>query len=230
MMPIRLTPAVKVILIACVALFLLQLLSPALAGALAFFPSEFAHGQVWRLLTYAFVHTDPLQLVLNLMMVAFIGSELESTWGTRKFVQFSLFCTIVAALCYFAISVVMGSAGPMVGSSGAVYGMLAAYGILFKERVMLFMMLFPMKAKHFIWVLAAVEFFSSISYGRSGLVSVGHLGGLAAGYGYLYGRAFWNVFIRQRKDQWTSTQRAKKVKSSHLKLVKKSDDDKQTWH
>lgn len=236
MMPIRLTPAVKVILIICAALFLLQLGVPGLVGWLVLFPSEFMHGHFWQILTYAFVHTDPLHLVLNLMMVAFIGSELEAIWGTKRFVQFYLFCAIMAGATYIALSMFFGSAGPaapMMGSSGAVYGLLVAYGILFKERVMLFMMLFPMKAKHFIWVLAGVEFLSSISYGRGGLVSVAHLGGMGAGYGYLYGRAFWNVFVKQRKDSWSATQRVKRVqKASHLKLVKgerKPPDDK-TWH
>jgi membrane associated rhomboid family serine protease len=233
MMPIRLTPAVKVILIICVAMFFLQLVAPGVVSVFALFPSEFAHGHFWQILTYAFLHTDPLQLVLNLMMVVFIGSELEGTWGTKRFVQFYLFCAVLAGACYFLLSAILGSAGPMMGASGAIYGLLAAYGILFKERVMLFMMLFPMKAKHFIWVLAGVEFLSSISYGRSGLASVAHLGGMAAGYGYLYGRAFWNVFIRQRKDSWSATQRVKRVqKANHLKLVKKptpGDKDK-TWH
>ena len=231
MMPIRLTPAVKVFLIACVTVFALQLFAPV--GFLALTPGAFFHGMLWQIVTYAFFHSDPIQMVLNMLMLAFIGSELETIWGTKRFVQFYLFCVVCAGLLYCLLSRVMGFNGMMSGSSGGIFGLLAAYGILFKERMMLFMMLFPMKAKHFIWILAGVEFLSSISYGRNGLVSVAHLGGMAAGYVYLYGRATWNVFVKQRKDNWTTTRRAKRAKSaSHLKLVKnerRPPDDK-TWH
>jgi membrane associated rhomboid family serine protease len=144
---------------------------------------------------------------------------------------------VFSGLFYCLLSRVMGAPGVMIGSSGGIYGLLVAYGILFKERVMLFMMLFPMKAKHFVWILAGVEFLSSISYGRSGIMSFAHLAGMGAGYLFLYGRATWNVFIKQRKEGWASTQRIKRVKgASHLKLVKNerpgssgSKDDR-TWH
>jgi membrane associated rhomboid family serine protease len=230
MMPIRLTPAVKVMLIICLVLFLVGLAVPGVASVFALIPSGFLHGQLWQVVTYAFVHTDPLHMVLNLMMLVFIGAELEGVWGTKRFVQYYLFCSVVTGLFYVFVSRFIGAEGPMIGSSGPVYGLLVAYGILFKERVMLFMMLFPMKAKHFVWILAGVEFLSSISYGRAGLVSWANLAGMGAGYGYLYGRAFWNAFIRRSQDEWSSSQRVKRVqKASHLKLVKKSDDDK-TWH
>lgn len=240
MMPIRLTPAVKVILAICVAIFLVQLTGSqfgfGIAGVLALVPAAFVnHFAIWQIATYAFVHVDPLYLVLNLLMVAFIGSELEQIWGTRKFVQYYMFTVVGAGAFYLLLVLVVhgGLETPMMGSSGAVYALLAAYGILFKERVLLFMMIFPMKAKHFIWVLAAVEFFSSLSYGRAGLSSLGHLGGMGAGYLYLYGRATWSVLKRQREGGgWGSTRSAKKKSrsSGHLRLVKDDKDKNQTWH
>src|SRR6185437_12319552 len=198
---------------------------------------------LWQIFTYPFLHSDPLQLILNLLMLVFIGPELEMTWGTSRFVRFYFFCTIFAGFCYLAFASFMGGLAwaPLIGSDAGIYGLLAAYGILFGERVMLFMMLFPMKAKNFVWILAAVEFLCSLSYGRSGAGSVAALGGMAAGYLFLYGRATWNVFIRKRGQEWATSQRVKRVKGAkHLKLIRPGDkpggrsgdkdDEPKTWH
>ena len=105
---------------------------------------------------------------------------------------------------------------------------------------MLFMMLFPLKAKHFIWILAGVEFFTALFSRRNGgLSSVAHLGGMAAGFLYLWGQALW---LRYKRNQKNKPARASKKgsKPGHLKLVinnkgfdrdpdEKSDDPK-TWH
>jgi membrane associated rhomboid family serine protease len=244
MMPIRLTAAVKALIIACVAIFLFQLglssFGGGLVGALALIPHEFVNqGHLWQIITYFFLHTEPLQLVLNMMMIAFIGSELEAIWGTKRFVQFYFFCGVFSGIVYLVLQLILGGGGiftPMLGASGAIYGLLAAYGILFKERVMLFMMLFPMKAKHFIWILAGVEFLSSLSSGRNGVGSLAHLGGIGAAYLYLYGRASWNVYVK-RKGDWDVAQRGKRARNvKHLKLVKNDDSskdpdkDRKTWH
>jgi membrane associated rhomboid family serine protease len=124
----------------------------------------------------------------------------------------------------------------MVGASGAIYGCLMAYGLLFGERVLLFMMLFPMKAKHFIWVLAGVEFLSTVFSGRGGLSSAAHIGGMLAGVGYLW-------FTRNRAGSRPKARApaagrkfALPSKKKHLKLIvdNDSDDDRdpndKTWH
>lgn len=241
MIPVRITPAVKVFMIACAAVFLLNLLGEQwgghLAGFLALIPSEcINHLHLWQLVTYSFVHTEPMQLVLSLLMLAFIGSELEGIWGSRRFVQFYLFCTALAGGFYLLLVAFFGGGAlgaPMLGSNAPVYGLLVAYGILYKERMMLFMMFFPMKAKHFIWILAAVEFLNSVSYGRNGLSSLAHLGGMGAGFIYLYGRATWSV-LKTRRDGFFSIARSVKKSrgSNHLKLVKgdKPDSERKTWH
>ena len=98
-------------------------------------------------------------------MLAFIGWELESVWGTPRFLRFYFFCSVSAGMLYLflASSSCTGSGldTPMIGASGAIYGLLVAYGLIFGERVMLFMMLFPMKAKHFVWVLGLIEFMTT---------------------------------------------------------------------
>jgi membrane associated rhomboid family serine protease len=212
-----------------------------LLGWLGLIPSSVVIGhRFWQLVTYSFLHGDVMHLFLNLMMLAFIGGELEALWGTVRFLKFYFFCAVSAALFYLVLQLFIsrgaGLNTPMVGASGAIYGLLAAYGVVFGERVLLFMMLFPMKAKHFIWVLAGIEFMSTVFSGRGGLASIAHVGGMAAGLSYLWGRAAWIVWSKRRAATQALSGREKRKKAGdHLRLVidnEKSDpDDKpKIWH
>jgi membrane associated rhomboid family serine protease len=198
-MPIRLTRAVKALLIACFAGFLLQqtidqFFGGDLLGWLGLTPADvILRHRWWQLVTYAFLHADVMHLVFNLLMLVFLGSELEARWGAAFFLRYYFFCLVSAGVVYLLVQpLVLGADGlrtPMVGASGGIYGLLTAYGILFAERTLLLMLLFPMKAKHFVWVLAGIEFLSSLYSGRNGLSSVAHLSGMGAGFGFLWVRA-----------------------------------------
>lgn len=246
-MQFRLTPAVKIILIACFGVFLLQqgidmAANGAFTGAFGLVPEAVVNRLwVWQILTYAVLHGDVSHLFLNLLMLAFIGSDLESLWGTRRFVQFSLICSIVAGVMYLLLQVlVLGQLGrPMVGASGAIFGMLTAYGILFSERQLLFMMVFPMKAKYFVLVLAAMELMMLIFSPGGGLSAIAHLSGMGAGFVTLW------VAARSKARARSGGTAPRKVSSANLKLVVdnkgpeksgKSSSDKDsggagpTWH
>jgi membrane associated rhomboid family serine protease len=252
-MPIRLTPAVKGLLIACFATFIVQQTVDQFFGGnfLGYFgllPGAVLYSfHIWQLFTYSFLHADVIHVFFNLMMLAFIGAELEQTWGTARFLRYYFFCTTIAALFYIFLQLILKTAlPPMVGASGGIYGLLMAYGLIFGERVMLFMMLFPLKAKHFVWILAAIEFLTSIFAGRGGLASIAHLAGMGAGFAYLWGRATWTVMQKQRLQAVSASQRSKRLKNSgHLKLVKgemtkkgsgpdgtddNESDNPRTWH
>ena len=247
-MPIRLTKAVKVLLIACFAAFVVQqtadqFFGANLQGIFALTPSDFAlHFRFWQIFTYAFLHADVMHLFLNLLMLAFIGGELEAAWGTARFVRYYFFCSVSAGLLYLLFQFLLVRQGlhtPMIGASGAIYGLLMAYGLIFGERMLLFMLLFPMKAKHFVWILAGVEFLSSVFSGRNGLASVAHLGGMAAGFCYLYGSAYWRVQVKRKGSGGAKGQRRPKGrKDGHLKLIINNEferdrsvkDDPKTWH
>jgi len=177
-------------------------------------------------------------------MLAFIASDLEFQWGRKRFLQYYFFCAASAGILYLLLQVWIWRGGgieqPMVGASGAIYGCLMAYGILFGERVLLFMMLFPMKAKHFIWVLAGVEFLSTVFSGRGGLSSAAHIGGMLAGLGYLWVQARMLAAARKSenapKKRPTAARFGVPSKKKHLKLVidNKDEDDRdpddKTWH
>jgi membrane associated rhomboid family serine protease len=256
-MPIRLTKAVKILLISCFATFLVQKMMDAYSGG-DIFEAWFGLSavgfvmkhRIWQLFTYAFLHGDPMHLFLNLMMLAFIGSDLEAAWGIWRFLRYYFTCSVSAGVVYLILKAIWwGSEGAstdtsvMIGASGAIYGLLMAYGLLFGERVMLFMMLFPMKAKHFIWILAGIEFMSifPVFSGRGSLSSVAHVAGMAAGFIYLWTWASLSV-LRKRRAAAAAGKPLRKGKkrsaSQHLKLVinnEKSDDDDdadspRTWH
>jgi membrane associated rhomboid family serine protease len=251
-MPIRITPAVKYLLIACVAMFILQNVVDQFMGGhmlawLGLVPSGFVNQyRFWQSLTYPFLHGSIMHLFLNLLMLAFIAGDLEAAWGTRRFLQFYFFCAIWAGVAYLLLQFFVwgGLNSPMVGASGAIYGLLMAYGILFGERVLLFMLLFPMKAKHFVWILAGLEFMTTAFSGRGGLASAAHLTGMAAGFVYLWGYAWIRVASRRRKAGLGALsgkpKPKKRRKSDHLKLVinnekdadlgEDSDHGPKTWH
>jgi membrane associated rhomboid family serine protease len=252
-MPIRLTKVVKILIISCFAMFIVQQSGDQWMGAnftswLGLSPAGFMiQHRFWQLFTYAFLHGDVMHLFLNLMMLAFIGSELEVAWGIPRFLKYYFFCSVSAGLVYLILKAFFWGAGGledpgvMIGASGAIYGLLMAYGLLFGERVMLFMMLFPMKAKHFIWILAGIEFMSTVFSGRGGLASAAHVGGMAAGFAYLWVWATASVLKKRRAEQKAGrpVKKAKKRSTAqHLKLVinnDKSDDDDdvdspRTWH
>jgi membrane associated rhomboid family serine protease len=258
-MPVRLTPTVKAIAILCFVAFLVQQTADQFFGGnvlawLGLVPAAVVnHFRVWQLVTYAFIHGEVMHLFFNLLMLVFIGSELEGIWGRARFIRFYLFCAVSAAVAYLLLQLVASGGDalyqPMVGASGAIYGLLMAYGLIFGERVLLFMMLFPMKAKHFVWILAGIEFLSSIYSGRSGLASIAHLGGMVAGFGYLWGRATWAIAKRRRAERQETAKKSRRRRAAqHLKLVinrdktvglKSSenpdddddlDDNPKTWH
>lgn len=179
---------------------------------------------IWQPLTYMFLHSSSVtHIVFNMLTLWMIGGELETRWGSRFFVTYYLISGVGAGLLYVigigVYSYVTGSQSglfvPVVGASGAIFGLLVAYGLLFGERTMLFMMMFPMKAKHFVMLLGAIEFFSLLSSGTKGndVAYLAHLGGLITGYLTL------TIHTKMKQKQWS----ASKKKRGNLKLVVDND-------
>ena len=178
--------------------------------------------KIWQVVTYIFLHSEDsvMHIVFNMLSLWMIGAELEQRWGPKFFVFYYLACGIGAALIYclgVALFTVIsgnqaGLAIPVVGASGAIFGLFLAFGLLFGERTMHFWFLFPMKAKVFVLILAGIELVSLVSSGASGgeVANLAHLGGFISGYLTLLGYTKW-----QRMQQ---NQKAKK-KGRNLRLV-----------
>ncbi len=189
--------------------------------------------QVWQLFTYMFFHAlSPFHLIFNMLLLWFFGSELEQLWGKKFFTIYYIGSGIGAGLIYCAVvaiySAATGSQGALfirvLGASGALYGLLLAYGIIFADRVIYFMGLFPMKAKYFVMIAGAIDFASLLSSGVAGgeVAYLAHLGGLASGF-----------MILKAKAMQSQKQKRKNVS---LKLVvdnekvNKNDSDPKYWN
>ena len=185
-------PVVKTLFWVTVAVWVFQILSGFLAGAplerhFGLVPYDVTHHLfIWQLATYLFLHSmDIFHILFNMLALWMFGSELEWLWGTKRFVRFYFITGIGAAIC--STLVAPGSTIPIIGASGAIYGLLVAYGILFPNQILLFAFLFPIKAKYFVLILGALSFWMSFSAPGDGVAHVAHLGGMLFGWLYLRG-------------------------------------------
>ena len=140
---------------------------------------------IWQPLTYLFLHAGFFHLIFNLFALWMFGSELERTWGPRQFLTYFFLTGIGAAA--FDVILQPSAISTTVGNSGAVYGILLAYGLLFPNRPILLWLLIPVKAKWFVLVLGLIEFASSFSNPGSNISHIAHLGGMLVGFLYLRG-------------------------------------------
>jgi membrane associated rhomboid family serine protease len=135
-----------------------------------------------------FLH-DPLgfsHVLFNMLALWMFGMDLERTWGTRGFLRYYFLCGVGAGLCVVIANLLFGNPGAQtIGASGAIYGLLMAYGFLFPDRQVLFSFLFPMKAKYFVMIIGAIAFLSSFAAPGGPVSHFAHLGGMLIGYIYL---------------------------------------------
>ena len=235
-----LTPVVKWLVIVNVAMWLgLEIiLGKFILGwrfdmVLGLVPSQiFENFFLWQFITYMFLHSisSPFHLLLNMLMLWWLGSELEQRWGSRFFLIYYMVTGVGAGVIYLiahTLLFVLGKdlssySSPVVGASGAIFGLLLAYGILFGERVLHFLMLFPMKAKYFVMILGAMEVATLLGGGGDGEAIFCHLGGIVSGYLFLL------LYTRFQQSKWRK--QGSKRSGRGLRLVvnndeKKSNDD-----
>jgi rhomboid family protein len=211
----RWTRAVKVIIIACAITFLVQIImGRSFTNTFGLTPWNVTHnGSIWQLATYIFLHDtgNILHILFNMLGLWMFGSELEQVWGTRQFTRFFFVCGIGAGITIVAVVFLFGG-NPLVttiGASGAVYGILLAFGMLFPDRI-IYWLIFPIPAKYFVMILGGIAFFSSISASNSGVAHVAHLGGMVCGYIYMKARGMSRRRHRTRismKDWYGQWQR-----------------------
>jgi membrane associated rhomboid family serine protease len=208
-------PGVKWLLIINTAVFLLCYLGGLQrhASVLVALSAEAAvrNFMVWQVFTYMFVHFGVWHLLFNMLALWMFGVPIEQSWGTRRFVRFYLLCGVVAGVCVLAVNLLVGDwVTPTVGASGAIFGLLVAFGVLFPESIILMFFLFPMKAKYAVMIYVAVELITTFGP-NTGVSTVAHLGGAAFAYLYLKGRVpVWRMpDFAGAYRQW-KLQRAKK--------------------
>ena len=156
-------------------------------------------GWVWQFVTYLFLHGHPFHLLMNMAILWYFGAELEMRMGVRRFCLFYFLCGIGAGIFNFAINIAFFDAAslmtPIIGASGAIYGLLAAYGIFYADRIFLLLFLFPVKARYFVLIIAGVELTMGLQQGasRDNVAHFAHLGGMLVGAAYV-----WFTYLRPR--------------------------------
>ena len=154
--------------------------------------------RVWQLVTYMFLHGGWLHVIFNLLGLWMFAGDLEELWGGKAFLRYYLIAGIgagisIAVMNYmvasrYGLSPMMPYAPTTIGASGAIFGLLLAYGLTWPNRQVLLYFVVPVKIKYLLVIFGLLEFFGTLSgtAGTGGNVShVGHLGGLLSGFLYL---------------------------------------------
>ena len=174
--------AVKNIIWICVGMSVLTYLNePLMARLFALNPITFIT-KPWQLVTYMFMHGGFGHLFFNMYTLYIFGSVLERVWGTKKFLLFYFVTGVGAALVHIVVQYLTGSFALTVGASGAIYGILMGYAMLYPDSVLT--LLFPpisLKAKWFVLIFAGIELLTGVSGTGGGIAHFAHLGGLIFG-------------------------------------------------
>ena len=184
-----LTPWVRRLLIANVAVFLLMV--TVLTGAWPVesfgFTPQVAWQRPWTFVTYLFIHGGLVHLGVNMFMLFFFGSPVEKRMGSAAFARYYFFCGIGGAMLSLALAVVWNS-GPIIGASGALFGVALAFAMFWPDYpIILFPIPVPIKAKWFVAGYATLDLVLQIMPGSDGIAHLAHLGGFLFGILYLRG-------------------------------------------
>ncbi|MFQ5926144.1 MAG: rhomboid family intramembrane serine protease [Terriglobia bacterium] len=222
-----LTPVVKKLIILNAALFVLT----ALLGRelqrdfvllFGLVPDRFLFGfHLWQPLTYLFLHGGFLHLFFNMFALWMFGTALERDWGGRRFLKYYFLTGVGAGLFSVLITTLSVKGGllavqgfdpmqiPTIGASGAIYGILLAFGLLYPNVPILFMLLFPIPARVFVLIFGTLAFLSALQGPGTGVSHVAHLGGML--FGYLYLRGNWMLYrALWRYSDWRRRHRRRK--------------------
>ena len=179
-------PAVKCLIAANVAMFLLQTMGGDRTDALALWPLQPIDGQsyfhVWQILTYAFLHStgNIAHLLFNMLGLWMFGAEIERYVGPRRLLACYLASVVTAAISQLIVPPLLGSQpAPTIGASGGVFGLLLTYALLFPQRkvIPLFPPI-PMPAWLFAAIYTALELVMGVTGTLAGIAHFAHLGGM----------------------------------------------------
>lgn len=196
-MPFDLPPVTRNLLIANVAVYLLQqIMGEALLTYFALWPwgpdqvAQGAQGLVsvgfrpWQLVTYAFMHGSLTHLFSNMLALFMFGGQIERVFGARNFAIYYFVCLLVAALAQLVVvNWFTGGFYPTLGASGAIFGILLAFGMLFPhEKMILIFLPIPISAWLFVTLYGLAELYMGVTGTQAGIAHFAHLGGMLGGF------------------------------------------------
>ena len=188
--PGGISKAVKYLLYVNAGLFLLELMWGAeLIYVFGLTPALVKKGMVWQIFTYMFLHGGFFHILFNMFALWMFGCEIERAWGTKEFVKYYFITGVGAGILTFLLS--FNSTIPTIGASGAIFGILVAFAMMFPDRPIYLYFLFPIKAKYLVAFFAVIELFASFRHTSDGIGHFAHLGGMVIGYIYI--KSDWRV-------------------------------------
>ena len=210
----RSTSVVKLLLIINIAVYLVQVLGGdrVLTALFSLYPASLSLAlQVWRLVTYQFLHGGTFHIFFNMLGLFFLGPTLERHWGSKRFLKFYLGCGVAGGLFYLLlVAVGFLPALPMVGASGAILGMLAACAILFPHFIV-FILLFPVPIRVAAIALTGIYIVAILTRQANAGGDAAHLAGMAAGAIYVFAEPWFagleSRLRTKRRQKKTTSQR-----------------------
>ena len=199
--PMGITKAVKYLLLANVGIFFLEFLwGGELIHIFGLTPALVKKGFVWQFFTYMFLHGDFFHILFNMFALWMFGCEIERSWGTKEFLRYYLITGVGAGFFTFFLS--FNSHIPTIGASGAIFGILVAFAMMFPDRPIYLYFLFPIKAKYLVAFFAVIEFLASFRHTSDGIGHFAHLGGMVIGYIYI--KSGWRIssFFRSQDTKF----------------------------
>ena len=214
------TSAVKLLLIVNATVFFLQIFLPSQILILFGLVPALVWQDlfVWQLFTYQFLHGGLFHLLFNMLAVWMFGCDLERRWGSSFFLRYYFVSVLGGGILNTVLT--PGQMVPSIGASAGVYGILLAYGLIYPNQIVYFYFLFPIKMKHFVWIIGAIALYSSLTAGQSGIAHLAHLGGMVFGYLYLRWGNPWDRF-----KLYLDQRRLARLKRRFQVIPGRKDDD-----
>jgi len=164
-----------------VIIFAAQIIfDPGFTETFALTPVIALNGAWWQFLTYMFLHADPLHIFFNMFALFMFGIVMERALGWKKYIFLYLVSGIGSAMFYLFLTLTFLPGELtilMLGASGAVYGILAAFGFMFPKEV-IYLYFIPIPAFGAVFIFAAIELIAGITGIMPGIANFGHLGGI----------------------------------------------------
>ncbi len=178
---------------------------------------------IWQLITYLFLHAGIFHILFNMLILWMFGGPLENQWGSRKFLFYYFLTGIGAGITYVIFALVTGMGNTTIGASGAVYGLLLAFAVLYPDSIILMFFLFPMKMKYAVIIFAAIEFL--MSFQLTGVAHIAHLGGMIFGLIYLKNELYFDGLMTsfERRKERRMVQIIKKQEEDFQKIQREAD-------
>ncbi len=204
-----------------IVVFIIQLTWGPVTNAFELNTAKVLDGQIWRLLTYAFLHSpiDPLHIVFNMLFLWWFGSELEQMYGAREFLAFYLVAALLGGIAFQVQALVDGGGLPCIGASGAVTAVMVLYAFHFPHTPILLFFFLPVP----IWLLVlfqvAQDSFQLFGRVQTGIAVAVHLGGAA--FGALYYKLHWRILDwRQGLQSWWQ-----QFRRPHLRVFRPEEEE-----